>query len=439
MGSAWSGRRKPQRIERWRADARGSGVFAVSLTAGDGAKHHRRWWDYLSARHILVFNQAITLFFALVVAGLSLFISIQLNKEEVISRDEQKSDTLGIEFQALAALGLFIAVSMAQGITATVNLHLGQMGVFLFAVLFIIPALLLFALVMTDLQFVFSSYLRHRWDTNALRLLREETCARSPHRRCAAPVLEATKWCVDKFGQTDCGKLRKDGIKQAWKLVRGMAGILAAMAWVEAAMLFWCVRLVAIIVTVPIIMRSAMRFYIYVLLPLAVVAVFIGREFETHPAVKIEDDVARIGSLFISAGVTMLVAMVVGRLSAHVRSAGGMATFVVLVLTVIVLCAVITFYALTLFVIMPDRLDNKGSGRPNDLDELACELDLHGCSNCTFTKCPEWRTGQIIKYAQAYIKFSGFLSIVSIPPWIVALYVAFTLYIDFRGYQSAFV
>lgn len=439
-------RRKQHRIEQWRAHSTDRGVFAVALTAGDGARHHRNWWDFLSARHVLIINQVITLCFAIALSGLSLFISIQLNKDEIVEDEGGKSDeTLGVEFSVMTALGLLIATSMAQGITATVNLHLGHLGIFLFLVLFIIPALILFALVMTDLQVVLKSFIKHRWPSKSLLFLRREACNRSPRKRCAVPRVPTnyntiSEMCLDRFNEDDCAQLRNKGIKKAWDLVRSTAAFLAVIAWTESAMLLWCVRLVCIIVTVPIVMQSAMRFYIYVLVPIGVSVTFVGLQFNNHEAVKLEGNVDYIGDLFVSVGVIMFVAVLVGRFSSHVRSARGMITFIIMVVTIIVLCAVIASYAISLFFQIPPRLRQHNR---DDLDELACKIDLYGCERCGKgeepERCREWKTPEIIRYVQAYVKFSGFLALVSIPPWIVFLYVGYSLYMNYRDYQSAYI
>lgn len=438
-------KRRQHRIEKWRAHSTDRGVFAVALTAGDGARHHRNWWDFLSARHVLIINQVITLCFAVMLSVLSLFISIQLKKERLVEDEGgEEDDTLGVEFPAMTALGLLIAISMAQGITATVNLHLGHLGLFLFLVLFIIPAMLLFALVMTDLQFVLKSFIKHRWPSKSLLVLRREACTKSPRKRCAiarvpnAAFQTITEMCLARYGKDDCAKLRRTGIRRAWRLVRSTTSFLAVIAWAESAMLFWCVRLVCIIVTVPIVMQSAMRFYIYVLVPIGVAVAFVGWQFNHHEAAKIDGNLSAIGDLFISVGCVMAVAVVVGRFSSHVRSARGMVTFILMVITIIVLCAVITSYAISLFFRVEPRLENRNR---EHLDEIACKIDLYGCEACWADepRCREWKTHEIIRYVQAYVKFSGFLAAVSIPPWIVALYVAHSLYKNYRDYQSAYV
>lgn len=441
----FSAKRKQHRIERWRANSTDRGVFAVALTAGDGARHHRKWWDLLSARHLLIMNQSLTLFFALALSVLSLFVSIQLNKEQLV-KDEagQSDDTLGVEFPAMTALGLLIAISMAQGITATVNLHLGHLGIFLFLVLLIIPCLLLFALVMTDLQFVLKSFIKHRWESKSLLFLRIEACEKSPRKRCPAPRLppdgyaSVTAWCYDEFGKRDCAELRSSGIEEAWRLVRSTAAVVAVIAWTESAMLFWCLRLVCIILTLPVVMQSAMRFYIYALVPIGVACVFVGWQFKNHDAVEVESNVDDIGDLFVSVGCVMFVAVLVGRFASHVRSARGMFSFIVLVLAVIVQCAVIASFAISLFFQIPEKLKDRSQ---EQLDKLACTIKLYGCEACDADppRCREWNKSEIIRYVQVYIKFSGFLAVVSIPPWIVALYVAYSLFNNYRDYQSAYV
>mmetsp|Transcript_7766 Transcript_7766/g.25489 ORF Transcript_7766/g.25489 Transcript_7766/m.25489 type:complete len:445 (-) Transcript_7766:200-1534(-) len=437
--------KKQHRIERWRAHSTVRGTFRIALAAGDGARHHRNCRDFLSARHVLIINQTITLVFAVVLSMLSLFISIQLHREEVVE-DQEESQTLGVEFAAMAALGLFIALSMSLGIAATATLHLGHLGLFLFLIMTIIPALLLFALVLTDLNFVFRSYIQHHWTSKTLNVLRRHACERSWRHRCRAPIRvegknlsSVTEWCLVRFQKTDCESLRRQGVKRAWDLVRWTTAFLAAIAWTEAAMLVWCVRLVCIIVTVPIILDSAPRFYVYVLVPLAVACVFVGIDFRRHPAAKVEDDVRTIGNLFVATGVIMAVAVVVGRLAAFTRSAKLLLVFVFKVLVVLVLCAVIASFALISFFTLGTKL--KTSTSREDIDELACDIDLFGCSGCQKDppECKEWRISEIVKYAQAYVKFGGFLAIVSIPPWIAALYVAITLFISYRDYQSAYV
>jgi len=445
----WWSKQKPHRIERWRAHSTVRGTFRIALAAGDGAKHHRNCRDFLSARHVLLINQTITLIFAVLISILSLFISIQLYREEVVEDDKRReqSDTLGVEFAAMAALGLFIAFSMALGIAATATLHLGHLGLFLWLILCIIPLLLLFALVLTDLNFVFRSYIQHNWESNSLNVLRKGVCDRSWRKRCRAPIRappgfsSITDWCRRNFNdRTDCESLRREGTREAWDIVRFTTVSLAAVAWAEAALLIWCVRLVCIIVTVPIVLDSAPRFYIYVLVPVAVPILFVGIDFRTHASVKVESSVRTIGHLLIAAGVVMAVSVLVGRLAALARSAKAMLLFIVHVLAVLVLCVVTTSLSVTSFFTLKEELQSRKDDR-DDLDELACEIDLYGCSGCDLDppQCREWSVSEIVKYAQAYVKFGGFLAIVSSPPFIAALYVAVTLFISYRDYQSAYV
>ena len=441
--------KKQHRIERWRAHSTQRGTFRIALAAGDGARHHRNCRDFLSARHVLIIIQSITLVFAVLLSVLSLFISIQLQREEVVRQaknENDESDTLGVEFAAMAALGLFIAFSMALGIAATATLHLGHLGLFLWLILCIIPALLLFALVLTDLNNVFRSYIHHNWTSKSLNVLRRHVCERSWRNRCRAPIRapkgfsSVTEWCRATFnGKTDCVQLRKRGIDEAWDLVRWTAGSLAAVAWAVSAMLIWCVRLVCIIVTVPIILNSAPRFYIYVLVPIAVATIFVGVDFRSHAAVRVASEVRTIGHVFIGSGVVMSVSVVVGRVAAMTRNAKLMFLFIITVVSVLVICVVIASFALTSFITLKEKLQSEKDRR--DLDKLACDINLYGCSGCKLEPptCREWSISEIVKYAQAYVKFGGFLAIVSTPPWIAALSIAITLFISYRSYQSAYV
>ena len=436
------GQKKQHRIERWRAHSTVRGTFRIALAAGDGARHHRNCRDFLSARHVLLINQSVTLVFAVFLSVLSLFVSIQLHREDVFKQqNREQSQTLGVEFAAMAALGLFVVLSMSLGIAATATLHLGHLSLFLFLIMTIIPALCLFALVLTDLNFVFRSYIQHHWTTKALNLLRQHACKRSWRHRCRAPIRpdepygSITEWCKAKFNKDDCADLRNDGIQKAWDLVRVTTTFLGAIAWTEAVMLIWCVRLVCIIVTVPIILDSAPRFYIYVLVPIAVAHVFVGIDFRSHAAATVTDEIRTIGTIFVTTGITMAVAVILGRIAAVTRSASLLLVFIAKVCAVLVLCVVVASLALTAFITLRQDL------RSENLDKLACDIGLFGCSGCNLEpeECREWKVSEIVEFAQAYVKFGGFLAIVSIPPWIAALYVAITLFISYRDYQSAYV
>mmetsp|Transcript_22345 Transcript_22345/g.57165 ORF Transcript_22345/g.57165 Transcript_22345/m.57165 type:complete len:315 (-) Transcript_22345:98-1042(-) len=308
----------------------------------------------------------------------------------------------------LAALGLMIMVISMFGTYAACTVSLSKLVWFFWWIVFLMGPFALFGFFCFDFQDFIATWIQHRWSDSNLKHLREVCCqSGTAEFQCRAPVkgginyTSVDAWCEGTFNQTDgeCETIVENAQEQCFSIARAVLTVSGIVSYMDIAMLLTCLYLVDIIVTHPVILKTANDLINWVIASTAVLNIYGGAFLREHKVGKIEGQMKWVGRLFVWSGWINLAFILIGLASARIQTLSDVwatqlfkvLSYVYVIGQVIAVAFLGTGMAFALGLMATLRLSEKLNDKV-EVDKLACQGNLKGCSFCDEGKYPkiEW-------------------------------------------------
>lgn len=394
---------------------------------------------------------------------------IQVVFQESVGKESDQEDEVLINWLALAALGVYGALSALFGICAAHRVSIDLLVMYFSVTILMIAPTLLFTFLTFEFQRIFKGWVRHRWSTTELSELRKLFCRPSStaDSECKAGPLampvnwtsttqtlttamgmklpaserntadfDVESWCIWNYNSTSCIDIYNDALSSAVKWSRITMYAAAILSAVNIVLLVACLYLTYTIVTSSIIMKymntkvNAMLI-VPALANLAIGLDLMGMLATSQQGINNETDfreinknIYTIGRLYVTAGSLTGILMCAGMLSDRIRRKHYVFAYIALMFVSVVLLGVAGVWCLFVAHTIRDQLN----AHSWDGGSFACDANLYGCSNCDYCLesscdgdnasedvdlCPEWTKREIIRYVQVYLKMAGLCALTS--------------------------
>jgi len=373
---------------------------------------------------------------------------------------EEEGDVLLMVLMGLSVLGLAIMCTSIFGAYAASTVSLSKLVSFFWLIVFLLGPFTLFGFFCFDFQDFIATWIQHRWDDSNLKHLRMACCKKgTAEKQCKAPVkgginyTSVDAWCEGLFNQTDgeCVEILENAQTECFGIARNILTAVGVVSYLDIILLLVCLYLVDVIVTHPVILKTANDLINFIIAATATLNIYGGLFLRGHKVAKIENDMKWVGKLFVWSGWINLAFILIGLMAARIKSmsdvwaakAFKVASYVYVVgqLTAVGILGTGLAAALVLMAALPfnEELNNKKT-----VDRLACEGDLKGCSFCDEEKypavewgdkCPEWDAEDVIQYIIVYLKLAAFMAVFSICFCMAGLYYTYITIRKINAYK----